>query len=251
MPTNECGGRAQTPPPGLFATTHWSVVLAAKDKNSPACAQALETLCQTYWYPLYAFIRGSGYSPDDAQDLTQGFFAQLLAKDYLRVVEPERGRFRTFLKMALKRFLAHEWERGRAEKRGGGRACLSLDTALAEQRLQAEGSDSLGPDQIYDRRWALTLLGEVTARLEREYSAANKARELQQLKPYLTAERGSIPYAEIAAGLQTSAGAARVAMHRLRKRFRELFREVIAETVSGAEETAEELRHVIGVLSRA
>jgi len=251
MPANESEGRAQTPPQGLFVTTHWSVVLAAKDKASPDCAQALETLCQTYWYPLYAFIRGSGYSPPDAQDLTQGFFARLLAKDYLRVVEPEKGRFRAFLKMALKRFLAHEWERGRAEKRGGGRACLSFDTAMAEQRFQAEGGDRLGPDQIYDRRWALTLLGEVTARLEREYTAARKASELQQLKPYLTAERGSIPYAELALELQTSEGAARVAVHRLRKRFRELFREVIAETVSGTEEVEEELRHVIGVLSRA
>jgi len=250
MPTNESEGGAQTAPQGLFVTTHWSVVLAAKDKASPDCAQALETLCQTYWYPLYAFIRGSGYSPPDAQDLTQGFFARLLAKDYLRLVEPEKGRFRAFLKMALKRFLAREWERGQAEKRGGGRACLSFDTALAEQRFQAEAADSLEPDQIYDRRWALTLLGEATARLEREYTAARKAGELQHLKPYLTAERGGIPYTELALALQTSEGAARVAVHRLRKRFRELFREVIAETVSGAEEAEEELRHVIGVLSR-
>jgi RNA polymerase sigma-70 factor (ECF subfamily) len=153
--------------------------------------------------------------------------------------------------MALKRFLAHERERGRAERRGGGRACLSFDTAMAEQRFQAEGGDAPGPDHAYDRQWALTLLGEVTARLEREYAAASKASDLRQLKPYLTAERGSIPYAEIALGLQTSQGAARVAVHRLRKRFRELFREVIAETVSGAEEAEEELRHVIGVLSRS
>ncbi len=250
MPTNESEGRVQTPLQGLFLTTHWSVVLAAKDKASPACAQALETLCLTYWYPLYAYVRSSGYSPPDAEDLTQGFFARLLAKDYLRVVEPEKGRFRTFLKMALKRFLAHEWERGRAEKRGGGRACLSFDTGMAEQRLQAEGGDALGPDQIYDRRWALTLLGEVMARLEREYTAARKVSELKRLEPYLTAERGTIPYAEIALGLQTSEGAVRVAAHRLRKRFRELFREVIAETVSGAEEAEEELRHIIGVLSR-
>ena len=249
MPTHESEGLAQTPPRALFVTTHWSVVLAAKDKASPDCSQALETLCRTYWYPLYAFIRGSGYSPPDAEDLTQGFFARLLAKDYLRVVEPEKGRFRTFLKMALKRFLVHEWERVRAEKRGGGQACLRFDTQMAEQRFQAEGVDTLEPDQIYDRRWAFTLLGEAMARLEREYTAAGKVIELEQLRPYLTAERGGIPYAEIAFALQTSEGAARVAVHRLRKRFRELFREVIAETVSEAAEVEEELRHVINVLS--
>jgi DNA-directed RNA polymerase specialized sigma24 family protein len=250
MPASESEGLAQTSPQPLFVTTHWSVVLAAKNKASPDCSQALETLCQTYWYPLYAFIRGSGYSPPDAQDLTQGFFARLLAKDYLRVVEPEKGRFRTFLKMALKRFLVHEWDRVRAEKRGGGQACLSFDTAMAEQRFQTERADTLGPDEIYDRHWAFTLLGEVTTRLEREYTAAGKALEWQQLKPYLTAERGSIPYPQIASALQTTEGAARVAVHRLRKRFRQLFPEVIAETVSETEEVQEELRYVIGVLSR-
>jgi len=232
-------------------TTHWSVVLAAKDKTSPDCAQALETLCKTYWYPLYAFVRSSGYSPPDAQDLTQGFFARLLAKGYLRVVEPEKGRFRTFLRMALKRFLAHEWERVRAGKRGGGQTRLSLDTALAEERFQAEGADALEPDQLHDRLWALALLDEVTARLGREYTAAGKGTELQQLKPYLAAERGSIPYAEVAAAMGATEGAARVAVHRLRKRFRELFRAAIAETVADAGEVEEEVRHVIGALSRA
>ncbi len=251
MAENESGGSARTPPQSIFVTTHWSVVLAAKDKTSPDCAQALETLCKTYWYPLYAFVRSSGYSPPDAQDLTQGFFARLLAKDYLRVVEPEKGRFRTFLRMVLRRFLAHERERVRAEKRGGGRPCLSLDTALAEERFQAEGAGALAPDQLYDRRWALALLDEVTARLGHEYAAAGKGTELQQLKPYLTAERGQIPYAEIATAMQTTEGAARVAVHRLRKRFRELFREVIAETVADAGEVEAELRHVIGALSRA
>lgn len=250
MATKESECLDQIQPQSLFVTTHWSVVLAAKDKVSPEGAQALEILCRTYWYPLYAFIRSSGYSPPDAQDLTQGFFARLLAKDFLRVVAPEKGRFRTFLRMALKRFLAHEWERVRAEKRGGGQVCISLDTAMAEQRFAAEGPVAVGPDQIYDRRWALTLLGEVTARLEREYTEAGKVAELNELRPHLTAERGRIPYAEIARSLQTTEGAARVAVHRLRKRFRELFRKIIAETVAGPGEVEEELRHVIGVLSR-
>jgi RNA polymerase sigma-70 factor (ECF subfamily) len=248
MPESE--GLAQTPPQPLFLTTHWSVVLAAKDKASPGCSEALETLCRTYWYPLYAFVRGSGYSPHDAQDLTQGFFERLLAKDYLRLVDPEKGRFRTFLKMALKRFLVHEWERGKAEKRGGGQPALSVDTAMAEQRFQAETPNTLGPDQLYDRQWALALLEQVTVTLEREYKEAGKAQDLKMLKPCLTEERGRIPYSRIASGLQITEGAARVAVHRLRRRLRELFREVITETVSEPVEIEEELRHVIGVLSR-
>ncbi|SPE58942.1 RNA polymerase, sigma-24 subunit, ECF subfamily [Verrucomicrobia bacterium] len=250
MSVSESKDSNQTPPRPLFVTTQWSVVLAAKDKSSPECAQALETLCQAYWYPLYAFVRSSGYSPPDAQDLTQGFFAQLLAKDFLRLVEPEKGRFRTFLKMALKRFLAHEWERVRAEKRGGGQVCLSFDTAMAEELFQGDRTDTLDPDQIYDRRWALTLLGEVLSRLDSDHSGAVKATELALLKLYLTSERGSIPYAQIAATLQTTEGAARVALHRLRRRFRQLFREVISETVSMPSEVEEELRYVISVLSR-
>src|ERR1051326_1344492 len=158
MPESE--GLAQTPQQPLFLTTHWSVVLAAKDKASPGCFEALEILCRTYWYPLYAFIRSSGYSPHDAQDLTQGFFERLLAKEYLRVVDPEKGRFRTFLKVALKRFLVHEWERGNAAKRGGGEPALSFDTGLAEQRFQAQTMHTLAPDLIYDRQWAFALLGE-------------------------------------------------------------------------------------------
>lgn len=249
MPESE--GSAQTAPPPLFLTTHWSVVLAAKDKASPGCSEALEVLCRAYWYPLYAFVRGSGYSPHDAQDLTQGFFERLLARDYLRVVDPEKGRFRTFLKMALKRFLVHEWQRDKAAKRGGGQAVLSFDTAMAEERFQAQPAPALGADQLYDRQWAFALLGETTARLEREYAVGDKVSEFKELKPHLTQERGDIPYAQIACELRTTEGAARVAIHRLRKRFRELFREVIAETVSEPAEVEEELRHVIGVLSHA
>ena len=233
-----------------FVTTHWSVVLKAKDKSLPDCQQALETLCRTYWYPLYAFVRGSGYSSHDAQDLTQGFFMRLLAKDYLRVVEPEKGLFRTFLKMALKRFLVHEWDKVRAEKRGGGQTGLSFDTTLAEKLFQKESAVTHEADQIYDRRWALTLLGEATARLVREYTDNGRENELVQLKPYLTAERGSIPYETVASALQTSEGAARVALHRLRKRFRDVFREVVAGTVSAPEDLDQEVRYILEVLSR-
>ncbi len=251
MPADRPENQTRTTFQPRFVTTHWSVVLMAQDKTSPDCQQALETLCRTYWYPLYAFVRGSGYSPQDAQDLTQGFFMQLLEKDYLRVVDPQKGRFRTFLKMALKRFLGHEWDKVRAVKRGGGQNRLSFDTALGEEFFQREGAGSEEPDQIYDRRWALTLLGEATARLEREYACSGKGSELQQLQPFLTAERGSIPYAKLASALQTTEGAARVALHRLRKRFREIFREAVAETVAAPEDLDQEVCYVLEVLSRA
>lgn len=234
----------------LFVTTRWSVVLAARDPASPDAARALETLCRTYWYPLYAFVRGSGHSPHDAQDLTQGFFAVLLAKDYLRSVNREKGRFRTFLRMALKRYLLNEWDRQRSQKRGGGQPVLPFDTTIAEQRFHQENSGALEPDLIYDRRWAFTLLDDTMARLEQEYAAEGKAVEYQELKPHLTASRGEIPYADIAARCQITEGAARVAIHRLRKRFRELFRAGIADTVSTPGEVDEELRHVMEILSR-
>ena len=232
----------------LFVTTRWSVVLAARDPAGPDAARALETLCRTYWYPLYAFVRGSGHAAHDAQDLTQSFFAVLLAKDYLRVVAPEKGRFRTFLRMAMKRFLVNEWEKQRSQKRGGGQVLVSLDTELAEQRFQAESPGALGPDAIYDRRWALTLLDETMTRLEQEYASTGRTSEFALLKPHLTSDRGQIPYTAIAAAGQTTEGAARVAIHRLRKRFREVFRAVIADTVAAPEEVEAEVRHVLEVL---
>jgi RNA polymerase sigma factor (sigma-70 family) len=235
-------------PQAMFVTTRWSVVLAARDNASPDAAQALETLCRTYWYPAYAFIRSQGRRPEDAQDLTQEFFARLLAKDFLRVVQPEKGRFRTFLRMALKRFLSNEWERLHAQKRGGGNAHLSFDTTLAEQRFRSEPPGTEAPDRSYDRRWALALLDEAMARLARECAEAGKSAELEHLKPHLTAEHGALPYAELAAVLRTSEGAARVTVHRLRKRFRELFRAAIADTVSGPEEGESEFQEVIQIL---
>jgi RNA polymerase sigma factor (sigma-70 family) len=235
---------------GRFVTTHWSVVLQARDKASAGSQEALETLCQTYWYPGYAFIRSQGHRPEDAQDLTQEFFARLLSKDFLQAARPEKGRFRTFLRVALKRFLANEWDRVRAQKRGGGAAHVSFDTSLAEERLQSEQSIALAPDQIYDRRWALALLDEAMTRLEREYATANKDADVRHLKPHLLAVHGSIPYAEIAAALQTSEGAARVAVHRFRKRFRELFREAVADTVGEADEVEGEIRYVLEILGK-
>jgi RNA polymerase sigma factor (sigma-70 family) len=236
-------------PHSLFVTTRWSVVLNAKNKAAPGSKESLESLCQTYWYPIYAFVRGMGHSPPDAQDLTQEFFVRLLTKDFLRLVTPDKGRFRTFLRMALKRFLANEWDRAHAQKRGGGATHLSFDTAVAEERLGREQSRVLAPDRMYDRSWALTLLDEATTRLENEYKIEGKTDWWHRLKPHLTAERGSIAYPEIAAALGLSEGAARVAVHRFRKRFRDVFRQTIADTVSAPEEVESELRLVLEILS--
>ncbi len=236
-------------PAPAFVTTHWSVVLSARQKNSPQSAAALETLCRTYWYPLYAYVRRQGHSPPDAQDLTQEFFARLLEKDYLKAAAREKGRFRTFLIVALKRFLANEWDRAHAQKRGGGQPILSLDTELAEQRYRIEPVEGATAERIFERRWALTLLDRTMAHLREEFTAAGKAAEFDRLKTCLTAERGEISYAELGAASGLSEGAARVAVHRLRKRFREVFREEIAHTVSSAEEIEEEVRYLMSVLA--
>jgi len=238
------GGR-----PAVFVTTHWSVALSARKKDSPESDAALETLCRTYWYPLYAYVRRQGHSPPDAQDLTQEFFARLLQKDYLKAAAREKGRFRTFLIVALKRFLANEWDRARAQKRGGGQHPLSLDTELAEQRYRIEPVEGATAERVFERRWALTLLDRTMTRLREEFGSAGKGEEFDGLKLCLTAERGEISYAEIAKALGINEGAARVAVHRLRKRFREIFREEIAHTVSSAEEIEGEVRYLMGVLA--
>ena len=236
-------------PRAAFPTTRWSVVLAAKQREQPESVQALETLCQNYWYPLYVFVRSSGWSPVDAEDLTQEFFARLLEKNYLQVAEPEKGRFRTFLRFALKRFLAKEWERIGAAKRGSGQKPIPFDVTLAEERFSTACASPLSPEQLYDRQWALSLLNDAVTRLALEYESAGKASLITALRPYLTAERGSIPYATIATALDLSESTARVTLHRLRKRFREVFRETVAHTVSSADEAENEIREVLAVLS--
>ncbi len=233
----------------MFVTTHWSVVLSARRKDSPQSAAALETLCRTYWYPLYAYVRRQGHPPPDAQDLTQEFFARLLQKDYLKAAAREKGRFRTFLIVALKRFLANEWDRARAQKRGGGQPLLSLDTELAEQRYRIEPVEGATADRVFERRWALTLLDHTMTRLREEFATGGKVAEFERLKACLTAERGEISYADIAAALGLSEASARVAVHRLRKRFREIFREEIAHTVSRAADIEEEVRYLMSVLA--
>lgn len=237
-------------PATLFLTTRWSVVLAARGDSTTEARQALESLCRTYWQPLYIHARRRGHSPQDAEDLTQGFFAKLLEKDWLAAVEQERGRFRQFLLMAFKRYLANERDHTRRLKRGGGAHAVPLDTVLGEKLYRDETPPEVSADEAYDRRWALSLLDATLAQLRQEFEGAGRLQEFELLKPQLTAARGDVAYGEIAQELQTTEGAARVAVHRLRKRFREIFREQIAHTVGSPEELDGELRHLIAALAR-
>lgn len=227
------------------------MIKAAAEDSSPDVQEALSTLCETYWYPLYAFLRRRGYSADDAQDLTQAFFARLLEKHTLRHADPARGRFRSFLLASLRNFVANEHDRDTARKRGGGTPRLSLDLIAAEQRFQLEPAIDETPERVFDRLWALTLLDKVLARLQAETSArAAKTAAFDQLKPYLTGDEPQLSYAETASRLGMSEGAVKVAVHRLRRRFRELLRDEIAHTVSAPEEVDIELRHLWAAVGR-
>jgi len=246
----ERGSRATSARPARFVATHWSVVLAAKDRESPQSDRALEALCLTYWQPLYVFLRRQGHRSHDAQDLVQEFFARLLQKNYLKAVEPERGRFRTFLIMALKRFLANEWDRASAEKRGGGQVPLPLDPEGAENRYQEEASVAMAADLAFDRQWAVTLLDQALARLRDEHERLGKSAEFQVLRQFLTLGLDPTPYGVVASQLGVSKAAAKMAVHRLRRRYREVFHEGIAQTVSSPAEVEEEMRHLLQVLSQ-
>jgi len=232
-------------------TTRWSVVLLAQRDVAPGAEDALEILCRGYWYPIYAYARRAGRSPEDAEDLTQEFFARLLEKEWLLAASPEKGRFRTFLLVALKRFMTNEWRRSSAQKRGGGQSALPLDTTDAERRYAGEPVEPLAADEIYERRWAMTVLDQALDQLGAEFSVEGKSAEFECLKRWLAAERGSIPYGEVARALGNSEGAARVAVHRFRKRFRQLFKKAIADTMAEGEDVEEELRRIVAVLSRA
>jgi RNA polymerase sigma-70 factor (ECF subfamily) len=226
----------------VFATTHWTVVLAAGRGGTPQANRALGELCRAYWFPLYAYVRRQGHPKEDAEDLTQGFFARFLERNYLEGLSSEKGRFRAFLLAAVKHFLANEHDRAGRQKRGGGVAALSLDWQDADTRYQIDPADQLSPDKLYDRAWAMTLLEQVIARLRVECVAEGKAKVFEQLKPFLMAGRGDIPYAQAAARLGLNEGAVRVAVHRLRKRYRELLRQEIAQTLSDPAQIEEELR---------
>lgn len=243
-------GTAAAPgPDARFVTTHWSVVLVAGRSDSTRAQDALARLCQAYWYPLYAYVRRQGHSPADAQDLTQAFFANLLERHALASADPNRGRFRSFLLAALNHFLANEWEKVRAQKRGGGRQLISLDLASAEERYDLEPADTASPDKLFDKHWALALLEEVLNRLEAEYRATGKADLFAALKQTLTGSRESQPYAVLATRLGMNEPAVKVAVHRLRRRYKELLHAEIANTVADPAQTDEELRQLFAALA--
>ncbi|HVM47691.1 MAG TPA: RNA polymerase sigma factor [Candidatus Acidoferrum sp.] len=233
----------------VFVTTHWSVVLAAGGGDTTGARHALERLCQTYWYPLYAYIRRRNYSPHDAEDLTQEFFARFLAQDWVANADREKGRFRTFLLSAMNHFLANEWDKARAQKRGGGVALLPLQFDTAETRYVLEPADPVTPEQTFERRWALTLLETVTGRLRAEHERTGKGALFAGLSPCLVGDRAAQPYEELATKLGLSEGAVKSAVHRLRQRYRELLREEIATTVAEPADVDGELRHLITVLA--
>jgi len=225
------------------------MVLHAGRQSSPQSARALAELCQAYWYPLYAWVRRQGHSREDAEDLTQGFFARFLEKNYLAGLDAGRGKFRAFLLASLKHFLANEWDKSQRLKRGGGVTHLSLDWQSADERFHLDPPDPSSPDKAFDREWALALLERVIIRLREECAAAGKAELFEQTKGFLMAGETAIPYAQAGRELGMDEGAVRVAVHRLRKRYRELLRDEIAQTLADPSQVAEELRSLQLALS--
>jgi len=244
-PTSAGGPAPRSP---VFVTTHWSVVLTAGGGDTTGARRALEKLCQTYWYPLYAYVRRRSFTPQDAEDLTQDFFARFLEHDWVANADREKGRFRTFLLSALNHFLSNEWDKARAQKRGGGAPLLPLQFDTAETRYTREPADGVTPEQAFERRWALTLLETVTRRLGAEYDQAGKADLFAALNPCLVGDRTAQPYEELAKKLSLNEGAVKSAVHRLRQRYRLLLREEIANTVASPGDVEEELRHLVAVL---
>jgi RNA polymerase sigma factor (sigma-70 family) len=234
----------------VFATTRWTVVISARDLNPEISQKAQSELCERYWYPLYAYVRKRGYSAIDAQDLTQAFFAQLLAHNWVAKADQHLGRFRTFLLTALERFLANEWDKVKTLKRGDGRDPLPLEFDSAEGRYRIEPPDSRTPEQAYEYRWALALLEEVLAKLEKEWEEAGNKRLFARLKPCLLGSREALPYAQLALELGITEGALKVTVHRMRQRYREILREEVAGTVSTTDEVDDEMRYLFQVLIR-
>ena len=238
-------------PAQMFATTQWTAVLAAGDNSSPEAHEALQQLCTTYWYPLYAYVRRQGRSVEDAQDLTQEFFARLLDRDRksLRQADPTRGRFRTFLMTSLKNFIINEWSKANRQKRGGGCQTISMDAEETETRFRSEPADERSPDRAFERRWALVLLNRVLDKLQKEYAAAGRGELFDELKSTLTGADNEDSYVEIGQRLGMTEGNIKVAVHRLRGRYRELLREEIARTVDDSTSVDEEMRDLFAALS--
>jgi RNA polymerase sigma-70 factor (ECF subfamily) len=230
-----------------FQTTSWGVLRDAAEGSPGAVREALGRLCESYWPPVYAFIRSRGHSPSDAEDLTQAYFARFLEKDYLADFRPEVGRFRTFLRASIAHFLANEWDRSRAAKRGGGQRALSLDAATAEERVRLEPVDRLTPEAVFERQWAAAVLSRCLERLRHEQAAGGGRDRFERLKAFLSSD-GDTGYATLARDLGLSETAVRVAVHRLRRRFCAVLREEILETVSDARDVDGEIRWLIEAL---
>ncbi len=238
-----------TPTPvQVFPSTHWSVVLAAQADNPARARDALEKLCTVYWYPLYAFLRRRGQQPADAEDLVQGFIAHLLERQFFQAADPDKGRFRAYLLISLNHFLADAADWAGRLKRGNGRPLLSLDAGVAERRYAREPAGDANPEQLFERRWALTLLDTVLQRLETEAAESGRTDLFRQIKGVLLGDRGRVTYAELAPQLGMSEAALTMTVHRLRRRYRELVREAIAHTVSRPVEIEEEMQHLFRVL---
>jgi DNA-directed RNA polymerase specialized sigma24 family protein len=236
---------------GRFATTQWSLVLAAGQRGSEGAEEALARLCSLYWYPVFAFVRRQGHPADEAQDLTQGFFTRIIEKGDLGDADRSRGRFRSFLLTACQHFLSNERDRARALKRGGGRLPISIDVAAAEGRYERALAHSETPERLYDRQWCLTLLAGVLEGLREDYEAAGKGRVFDRLKDFLTADEGAGTHAEAAGELGMTAAAVKVAVHRLRRRYRDELRRRVADTVESAEDVDDEIRHLLKTLGRS
>jgi RNA polymerase sigma-70 factor (ECF subfamily) len=248
--TSEHSTPATTVPGDIFATTHWTVVLAAGKRSTPQSDRALEELCRTYWFPLYAYVRRRGHNKEDAEDSVQEFFARFLEKKFPAGLSAERGRFRAFLLASLKHFLANEWDKSRRQKRGGGLTHLSLDWQTADSQFQIAATAEPSPDKAFDREWALALLGRVIERLQAECAAEGRAKQFEQLKTFLTVGKGELSHAAAAKALGMDEGAVRVAVHRLRKQYRQLLRDEIAQTLSDPAQVDEEMRALFGAFSR-
>ena len=224
-------------------------MISAGGNDTTHARNALEKLCRSYWFPIYAFVRRQGHGPHDAQDLTQEFFARLLEKKQLAGVDPAKGRFRSFLLASLKHFLANEWDKAQAQKRGGGAAQLSLDWQTADTKFQVAATAEPSPDKAFDREWAVTLLAKVIERLQAECEADGRGKQFKELKIFLTVGKGALSHADAANSLGVDEGAVRVAVHRLRKRYRQLLRDEIAQTLADSADVDEEMRALFGAFS--
>ena len=241
MPADNKNAKSDSAVAGRFDTTHWSLVLAAGQRGTRESAAALERLCQSYWLPLYAYVRRRVSDVHDAQDLTQAFFERLLEKNYLADADPRRGQFRVFLLTAFKHFLSKEWEKAKAQKRGGGRSPISLDFSTGDSQITLQPAGGLTAEQMYERQWVITLLSCVMQRLERELEKVGKRSQFERLKDFIVSTKEDTTYADVASELGMTESAARMATSRLRRRYRQLLREEIAQTVSSPEDIDDEI----------